>query len=165
MWFIRLRHPIPFGLVLSVGFVLLASPLVSAALDAISKFWSIFLPVPAWLLIVFNRAVSLVGVGILFALILKYVPVCRVDWKDVRVGASLTAVLFTIGKTALGFYLGRSSTTSSYGAAASLVVLVIWVYYSAQIFYFGAEFTHVHALANRDRLAQLPLSEVDKKAA
>lgn len=165
-WKAMLRERLfSLGLVLSVGFVLLVSLLVSAALAAVSKFFAGFLPMPPWLLMVFNEVVSLVGIGILFALILKYVPVCRVEWKDVRVGASITAVLFMIGKTALGFYLGRASTTSSYGAAASLVVLVIWVYYSAQIFYYGAEFTHIHALANRDRLAQLPRSEVDKKAA
>lgn len=165
-WRAMLRERIfSLGLVLSVGFVLLVSLLVSAALAAVSKFFEGFLPLPAWLLMVFNEVLSLVGVGILFALILKYVPVCRVEWKDVRVGAAITAVLFMIGKTGLGFYLGRSSTTSSYGAAASLVVLVIWVYYSAQIFYYGAEFTHIHALANRDRLAELPRSEVDKKAA
>ncbi|MFP5237930.1 MAG: YihY/virulence factor BrkB family protein [Acidobacteriota bacterium] len=165
-WKAMLRERLfSFGLVLSVGFVLLVSLLVSAALAAFSKFFGGILPLSSWLLMVFNEVVSLVGIGILFALILKYVPVCRVEWKDVRVGAAITAVLFMLGKTALGFYLGRSSTTSSYGAAASLVVLVIWVYYSAQIFYFGAEFTHVHALANRGRLAQLPRPEVDKKAA
>ena len=91
----------------------------------------------------------------LFACILKYVPAARVDWRDVRVGAAVTALLFTLGKWALGIYLGKSSPGSAYGAAGSLVVLVVWVYYSAQIFYFGAEFTHVHALANRKQLRPL----------
>lgn len=154
-----------FGLVLSVGFVLLVSLLVSAGLAAVSNFFSGFLPTPPWVLMLVNEIVSLVGIWALFCCILKYVPVCRVDWKDVRIGAAVTALLFMMGKTALGFYLGLSSTTSSYGAAGSLVVLVVWVYYSAQIFYFGAEFTHNHALANRDRLPQVPKSQVDKKAA
>lgn len=154
-----------FGLVLSVGFVLLVSLLVSAALAVVSKFFAGLLPIPALVFDVFNELVSLVGIALLFACILKFVPACRVDWKDVRVGATVTAVLFVIGKTLLGIYLGRSATASSYGAAGSLVVLVIWVYYSAQIFYFGAEFTHVHALANRGTLAPGQKPERDRKAA
>lgn len=141
-----------FGLVLSVGFVLLVSLLVSAGLAAVSKFVSGLLPLPAIVFQILNFLVSLGGVFLLFAAILKYVPACRVDWRDVRVGAAVTAILFVIGKTLLGIYLGRSTTASSYGAAGSLVVLVIWVYYSAQIFYFGAEYTHAHALANRNLL-------------
>lgn len=83
-------------------------------------------------------------------------PAAPVAWRDVRVGAVVTALLFIIGKWALGFYLGKASPGSGYGAAGSLVVLVVWVYYSAQIFYFGAEFTHVHALANRNQLKDMP---------
>lgn len=141
-----------FGLVLAVGFVLIVSLLISAALAAIAKFFSNLLPVPPLLLDLFNNLVSLVGIAVLFACILKYVPACRVEWKDVRIGATVTAILFVIGKALLGIYLGMSSTASSYGAAGSLVVLVVWVYYSAQIFYYGAEFTHVHSLANRDQI-------------
>jgi membrane protein len=84
------------------------------------------------------------------------VPAAPVEWRDVRVGATVTAVFFTLGKWLLGIYLGKASPGSAYGAAGSLVVLVSWVYYSAQIFYFGAEFTHVHSLALRNRLEQLP---------
>jgi membrane protein len=154
-----------FGLVLSVGFVLMVSLIASACLAAVSKFMSGILPLPAWSLDIFNELVSLVGIAILFAMILKFVPACRVDWRDVRIGATVTAVLFIIGKTALGWYLGRSTTASSYGAAGSLVVLVIWVYYSAQIFYYGAEFTHVHAKANRDVLPPEQKAEILKNAA
>ena len=153
-----------FGLVLSVGFVLMVSLLVSAALSAIVKFFSHLLPLPPILLYLFNDLVSLVGIAILFACILKYVPACRVDWKDVRIGATLTAILFVIGKALLGIYLGMSTTASSYGAAGSLVVLVVWVYYSAQIFYFGAEFTHAHSLANR-RLDKPRRPTLDRRAA
>lgn len=165
IWGMLRERVFSFGLVLSVGFVLLVSLLVSAGLAAVSKFFTGLVPVPPFVLEAFNFLVSLVGIALLFAAILKYVPACKVDWKDVRVGATVTAILFVIGKTLLGLYLGRSSTTSSYGAAGSLVVLVVWVYYSAQIFYFGAEFTHVHALANRDKLPQVPKAALDDKAA
>jgi membrane protein len=80
---------------------------------------------------------------------LKYVPETHVEWKDVRAGAIATSVLFTIGKTLLGLYLGKATPGSAYGAAGALVVLVIWVFYSAQIFFFGAEFTHVLAVSRR----------------
>ncbi|KAA6464921.1 YihY/virulence factor BrkB family protein [Acidobacteria bacterium AB60] len=153
-----------FGLVLAVGFVLLVSLVVSAALTAISQFFSHLLPIPPILLEIFNNLVSLVGIALLFAAILKYVPACTVEWRDVRVGASLTAILFVIGKALLGVYLGMSSTASSYGAAGSLVVLVIWVYYSAQIFYYGAEFTHVHGLHNRGKLEPAASSPLNKAA-
>lgn len=147
-----------FGLVLSVGFVLMASLLVSAALAAVSKFFAGILPVPAFIFEILNNVVSLVGIAVLFGCILKYVPATHVEWRDVRIGATVTAVLFTLGKWLLGFYLGKSSPGSTYGAAGSLVVLVVWVYYSAQIFYFGAEFTHVHAKANRKQI-DVPLQK------
>ena len=154
-----------FGLVLSVGFVLLVSLLLSAALTAIAQFFSGLLPIPPLLLELINNLVSLAGIAVLFAAILKYVPACRVDWKDVRVGATVTAILFVVGKALLGIYLGMSTTASSYGAAGSLVVLVIWVYYSAQIFYFGAEFTHVHSVHNRDQLNEPRNPKLDRQAA
>jgi len=141
-----------FGLVLSLGFVLLVSLLVSAALAAIGTYFSDLLPIPAFVLEALNFVVSFVGIAVLFACILKYVPAAPVAWQDVRVGAVVTAFLFVLGKWALGIYLGKSSPGSAFGAAGSLVVLVSWVYYSAQIFYFGAEFTHAHSLANRGKL-------------
>jgi len=141
-----------FGLVLSLGFVLIVSLIVSAALSAISAFFSNLLPIPPMLIEGFNILVSFAGIAVLMACILKYVPAAPVEWRDVRVGATVTALLFTLGKWLLGLYLGMSSPGSAYGAAGSLVVLVVWVYYSAQIFYLGAEFTHVHGLANREAL-------------
>lgn len=153
-----------FGLVLAVGFLLMVSLVVSAALTAIAKFFSGLLPVPPLLLDTFNNLISLAGIAVLFAAILKYVPACPVAWRDVRVGAVVTAVLFVVGKALLGIYLGMSTTASSYGAAGSLVVLVIWVYYSAQIFYFGAEFTHVHGMLNRDQLHEPRNPKLDKAA-
>ena len=135
-----------FGMVLSVGFLLLASLLASTALAVLSKFAAQHLPIPAPVLAVANFLVSFIGIAVLFALIFKYVPETKVEWADVRRGAVATALLFTIGKSLLGLYLGKASPGSAYGAAGSLVVLVIWVYYSAQIFYFGAEFTHIYSL-------------------
>lgn len=151
-WGMVRERVLSFGLVLSLGFVLIVSLVVSAALSAISTYFSHLLPIPPMLLEVFNFVVSFAGIALLMACILKYVPAARVDWRDVRVGATVTALLFTLGKWLLGLYLGISSPGSAYGAAGSLVVLVVWVYYSAQIFYLGAEFTHIHALANRDGL-------------
>jgi len=145
-----------FGMVLSVGFILLVSLVVSAVLAAMSKYFSGLLPLAPMVLEAVNFIVSFVGIALLFAGILKYVPAAHVEWRDVRIGATVTALLFITGKWALGFYLGKASPGSGYGAAGSLVVLVLWVYYSAQIFYFGAEFTHAHALANRQEEKHLP---------
>ena len=152
IWGMLRERVLSFGMVLSLGFVLMVSLVVSAALAAMSKYFSGLLPISPIVLEVVNFIVSFVGIAALFACILKFVPAAPVAWRDVRVGATATALLFVVGKWALGFYLGKSSPGSAYGAAGSLVVLVSWVYYSAQIFYFGAEFTHVHALANRSQL-------------
>jgi membrane protein len=97
---------------------------------------------------VVNFIVSLGVVAAIFALILRFVPDIRAPWRDIGLGAVLTAVLFTIGKTAIGIYLGKAGVGSAYGAAGSLVVLIVWVYYSAQIFFFGAMFTQVYAQAH-----------------
>lgn len=156
IWGMLRERVLSFGMVLSLGFVLMVSLLVSAMLAAIGTYFSHLLPVSTVVLEVANFVISFVGIALLFACILKYVPAAHVDWRDVRVGAAVTALLFTIGKWLLGFYLGKASPGSSYGAAGSLVVLVVWVYYSAQIFYFGAEFTHVHSLANHNQLEPLP---------
>ena len=145
-----------FGMVISVGFVLLVSLLASAGLAAMTKFFNGLLPISSFVLGLFNFLVSFTGIAVLFAFILKYVPETEVKWSDVRWGATATAFLFTVGKSLLGLYLGKASPGSAYGAAGSLVVMVIWVYYSAQIFFFGAEFTHVHALSRRSNVATTP---------
>jgi membrane protein len=141
-----------FGMVISVGFILLVSLVASAGLAAMTKFFSGLVPIAGVFWEVLNFVVSFAGVTVLFALILKYVPETKIDWKDVRMGATLTALLFTLGKFLLALYLGKTSPGSAYGAAGSLVVMVIWVYYSAQIFFFGAELTHVYALSRREAL-------------
>ena len=134
-----------FGMVLSVGFVLLVSLFVSAGLAFIGKFFGQIIPLPNAVLQIANFIVSFVVITLLFALMFKFVPAVHISWRNVIVGAIGTALLFTIGKFLLGLYLGKASVGSTYGAAGSLVAVIVWVYYSAQIFFFGAEFTRVYA--------------------
>lgn len=134
-----------FGMVLSVGFLLLVSLLLSAGLAVIGKFFGQLVPIPVPILEGINFLISLVVITLLFALLFKFVPARDIPWRDVRTGAILTALLFTIGKFLLGLYLGKAGVGSAYGAAGSLVAVIVWVYYSAQIFFFGAEFTRVYA--------------------
>jgi membrane protein len=132
-----------FGMVLAVGFLLLVSLVISTALAAFGKFCGGFLPMPEFVLSTINVVVSLAGVAGLFALIFRYVPATRIAWKELWIGAAVTAFLFTIGKFLIGLYVGKAAVGSAYGAAGSLVVVIVWVYYSALIFLFGAQFTHV----------------------
>jgi membrane protein len=132
-----------FGMVLAVGFLLLASLLVSAGLAAAGKYFGELLPVPEVVASGLNLLLSLAGISVLFALILKYVPETTIDWEDVWFGAIATACLFTLGKYLIGLYLGRAAVGSAYGAAGSLVVMIVWIYYSSMVFLFGAEFTRM----------------------
>jgi membrane protein len=134
-----------FTMVLGVAFLLLVSTLLSTALATIGKFFSERLPGGEALWHVVNFGISLAIITVLFGLIFKVVPDVKVAWRQIWLGAFITALLFTIGKQLLGLYLGKSSMASSYGAAGSLVVLVVWVYYSAQILFLGAEFSQVYA--------------------
>src|SRR3954469_7731125 len=136
-----------FGMVLSVGFLLLVSLVMSAALTFVGSYFQQLLPIPAVVLQIFNFLFSFAIITALFALMFKFVPSAPIEWRDVRVGAVGTALLFTLGKVLLGIYLGRASVGSAYGAAGSLVAVIVWVYYSAQVFFLGAEFTHVYAKA------------------
>lgn len=139
-----------FGMVLSVGFVLLVSLLISAGLVLIGKYFGGLIPLPAPVFEGLNLLVSFAVITVLFALMFKYVPAVHISWDHVWTGAIGTALLFTIGKFLLGLYLGKASVGSAYGAAGSLVAMIVWVYYSAQIFFFGAEFTRVYADAHPD---------------
>jgi membrane protein len=134
-----------FTMVLGVAFLLLVSLLLSAVVSAIGHSFASALPGGELVWQLCNFALSLAMVTGLFALIFKYIPDVEIAWTDVWAGAFVTALLFTIGKSLLGIYLGKASFESSYGAAGSLVVLVVWVYYSAQILFLGAEFTQVQA--------------------
>jgi len=134
-----------FVMVLGVGFLLLVSLVISAALSVLGEFAGGILPVPEVVMQMLNLIVSLAVITVMFALLYKFVPEAKVAWKDVWIGALVTAILFTIGKTLIGLYLGHSSTASSFGAAASFIVIMLWVYYSALILFLGAEFTQVYA--------------------
>ena len=132
-------------MILGIGFLLLVSLLLSTAIAAAGKFFSQFLPAPEALLHLASTALTLLITTILFALLYKVVPDTRIEWEDVWVGAFVTATLFSIGKFFIGLYLGKAGVGSAYGAAASLVVFLVWVYYSAQVFFLGAEFTRAYA--------------------
>lgn len=136
---------VSFAMVLGIGFLLMVSLLLSAAIAAAGKFFEQFLPAPEALLHLGSTVISFVAVTVLFALLYKVVPDVRIEWEDVWMGAAVTSLLFSIGKFLIGLYLGKASVGSAYGAAGSLVVFLVWVYYSAQIFFLGAEFTHIFA--------------------
>lgn len=134
-----------FSMVLGVAFLLLVSLVVSSALSAAGTFMAGALPGGETVWQVVNFVLSLAIVTGLFALIFKVVPDAKIQWRDVWLGAAVTAVLFTLGKLLLGLYLGKAAVGSSYGAAGSIIALVVWVYYAAQILLIGAEFTQVQA--------------------
>src|SRR5690348_3036193 len=141
IWGMVRSKVLSFGVVLGIGFLLLVSLVLSAGISALGKFWSGWFPGWEILLQAINFIVSFAVVTGLFALIYKLLPRCHIGWHDVWIGAAVTSLLFSIGKFLIGLYLGRSSVASSFGAAGSLVIVLLWVYYSAQIFLLGAEFT------------------------
>jgi membrane protein len=142
IWGMIRKRVLSFGMVLSIAFLLLVSLVISAAISAIfseeTLLWSAL-----------NFVVSMGLFTVLFALMFRYLPDARTHWHDIWTGAAVTALLFAVGKLAIAFYLGRSGVSSAYGAAGSLVVLLLWVYYSALVFFFGAEITEAYAMENR----------------
>jgi membrane protein len=138
----RLRS---FSVALGVGFLLLVSLLVSAVISALQDYMNSWLPGMPWFWQAANTVASFFVIAVLFAMIYKFLPDVMISWSDVRIGAAVTALLFTGGKYVIGVYLGRTATASAFGAAGSLVVLLFWIYYSALIGFFGAEFTQVYA--------------------
>jgi membrane protein len=139
------RRLVPMSMVLGIGFLLLVSLVLSAALSALGHFFNQLLPGTSVLWEIVNFVISFGVVTGLFAAIYKVLPDVEIRWSDVWIGAAVTALLFTIGKLLIGLYLGNASIGSTYGAAGSLLVVLVWVYYSAQILFFGAEFTQVYA--------------------
>jgi membrane protein len=134
-----------FGVVIGIGFLLLVSLVLSAVVAAAQDWLAEGIPGLEWLWQFVNLALSFALTTVLFVLMYKVLPDVELAWRDVFVGAAMTAMLFGIGKFVIGLYLGRASVGSYYGAAGSFVVLLVWVYYSALVCFFGAEFTHVYA--------------------
>ncbi len=134
-----------FGMVVLIALLMLMLLAISTSISVLGKFFNELLPVPEILLSLLNSTVSLVVLAVVFSLVFKYVPEARTPWKPVWIGGAVTALLFTIGDVLIGLYLGKAGIGSTYGAAGSLIVIVVWAYYSAQIFFLGAEFTHVLA--------------------
>lgn len=130
------------GLVGALGFLLIVSLVASAAITALGDLINLYLPFGTVILSVLNGTLSFLLLSALFAAIYKVLPDRALEWRDVGVGALVTAALFTLGKSLIGWYIGSSAVTSSYGAAGALLVILLWVYYSAEIFLLGAEFTH-----------------------
>ena len=148
IWGVLRARFLSFGLVLGLAFLLMVSLVVSAGVAAFGNWTSGLAPGWEIVLQVVNMAVSLAITTLLFAMIYKLMPSVKIAWRDVWVGAAVTAVMFEVGKLLIGLYIGKSGVTESFAAAGSLVVLLAWVYYAAQVFLLGAEFTKVYATEN-----------------
>lgn len=142
-----------FSLVAGLGLLLLLSLVVSTALSALNAYVAGLLPDTRLLVQILNQTLSLVVIILLFAAVYKVIPDVQIAWRDVWIGAIVTGILFTVGKWVIGLYLGQSSMAADYGAAGSLAVFLVWIYYSALIFFLGAEFTEVYANRFGTRLA------------
>ncbi len=155
VWKTKARHPsirafvraraISFGLVVTVGFLLLVSLAVSTAISALDKYLNHFFHGAHLIFQGVNFLISFVLISLLFAAVYKVLPDKRIAWGDVLIGAVTTSFLFTVGKLLIGLYIGSSAVTRAYGAAGGLIIVLLWVYYSAQIFLLGAEFTKAYA--------------------
>lgn len=146
LWDVLRTRLLSFGMVLVLGFLLMVSLVVSAALAVLEKLMNSYWQGWAALLTGLNYAISFVVIAALFGVIYKMLPRIRLSWRDVVIGALGTAALFTLGKFGIGAYIGNSGVTDSFGAAGSLIAVLLWVYYSAQIFFLGAEFARQYAL-------------------
>ena len=142
--FVRERF-VSFAMVLGVGFLLLVSLVITAILTHLTLYIGSLIGGAAVMAYALDLVMSFGFVTVLFAMIYKFLPDVRIQWRDVWIGAALTSVLFTLGKFLIGFYLGTSGVTSAFGAAGSLITVLLWVYYSSLIFFFGAEFTQIYA--------------------
>jgi membrane protein len=156
LWSLVRGRLLSFGMILGIGFLLIVSLAFSAALSALSKWWDP--ESQSWLTFtgLSELGLSFVLVTVVFAMIYKTMPRASIAWRDVWVGAAVTSALFVAGKALIGLYIGRSGISSVFGAAASLIVVLLWVYYSAQIFLFGAEFTWVYSHRYGSRRALPP---------
>ncbi len=177
---ILINRLLSFSMVVSLGFLLMVSLVLSALMDALSGRLTNALPhLSLYVIYVINLAVVFIITTLLFGIIFKVLPDAKIKWRHVLAGAMATALLFMLGKWGIGFYLGRSQISNTYGAAGSIIVVLLWVYYSAIILYFGAEFTHNYAkwrgsriypndyavwvesveIESKDKLPELPVEE------
>lgn len=148
------KRLVSFGLVLFVGLLLILSILLTSGLSVLNEFVAGLAPGIVYLFHVLNLLITLGLMTLLFAILFKFLPDMDISWREVWVGAAVTAILFLIGTYLIGFYLGRAGPGSVFGAAGSLVVLLLWIYYSAQIFFFGAQFTYVYASEPQEQAIQ-----------
>jgi membrane protein len=148
-----------FTMILGIGFLLLVSLVVSAGLSASQEALGNMIPLSEVLLQIINLVVSIGVITVLFALMFKFLPDVQIPWRDVIIGAFMTSVFFSLGKLIIGLYLGNSAVASTFGAAGSLVIILVWIYYSAQILFFGAEFTQVYST----QYGSKSIPESDKK--
>ena len=146
VWTLLRTRLLSLGMIMGIGFLLVVSLVVSAGLAALARWWGPLFGDARVLACALDFGLSFVIVTSAFAMIYKWMPRVRLHWRDVWTGAAVTALLFTIGKMLIGTYLGSSGISSGFGAAASLVVMVVWVYYSAQVFLLGVEFTRLYAM-------------------
>ena len=161
LWKLLRRRLLAFGMILTIGFLLIVSLLLSALLAAFSNWFGPNFVGWEILLHVVNFTISFGVTTVLFAMIYKIMPRVNIAWRDVWLGAAVTSILFSVGKFLIGLYLGKSSVASGFGAAGSLAVLLVWIYYSTQVFLMGAEFTWVYAnmygtRRGKDALAAAP---------
>ncbi|MDQ6619446.1 MAG: YihY/virulence factor BrkB family protein [Pseudomonadota bacterium] len=156
IWNLLRSRVLSFGMILGIGFLLLITLVVSAGLATIGSMWAPLFGGWEILAHILDFLVSFAVVTALFAMIYKWLPRAKIAWHDVWIGAAATALLFTIGKLLIGLYIGKSSVTSGFGAAGSLVVLLVWVYYSSQIFLLGAEFAWVYSFRYGSRRGEKP---------
>lgn len=156
-----------FAMVLAIGFLLLVSLVISTVLSALVNYFQYLLPGVDFVWQIINFILAFVITTLLFGLIFKVLPDAKIVWKDVLIGAAITSLLFSLGRYALGHYLGNATFGSTYGAAGSIVVILVWVYYTAQILFFGAEFTQVYARRYGSRIVPadyaVSLNETNKE--
>jgi membrane protein len=145
IWGFIKNRLVSFAMVIGIGLLLLVTLAISAALASAAKYFSALVPGLGEVTLILNGLLAFLLITVLFAMIFKVLPDVMIGWRDVWIGAAVTALLFTAGKFLLGLYLGRNTTVSAYGAAGSLVLILLWVYYSAQILFFGAELTRAYA--------------------
>lgn len=145
LWDLIRSRLLSFGMIMGIGFLLVVSLLLSAGVSALGRLWGPLVEENEWIAHALDVGISLLMVTVVFAMIYKIMPRAKVRWPDVWLGAAVTALLFTLGKFLIGLYIGKTGVANGYGAAGSLVLLLLWVYYSAQIFLLGAEFTWHYA--------------------